>query len=380
VKSDDAVLLVANYESDVGYAWWLMEWFWCRVADAMRRDGRRSIIAFPRINIIPESLKATSAQIIEHDFRSQSMAEVIRSGILIRRLGIRSVYLTDWPSVRPAYGWWRLNGVRIIVLHIHTLGDRPHLYGPKAWIKSLAHRVRPFACDRYVGVSEGTWDSFVQNWHVPKERCTVVKNGIQPFDCRPGSRARIRRLLGLPMDAVVVGLVSRATYHKGLDFAVRCLAEIGARTTGRAPIYFVHCGDGPNLQEFRALAIQLGVAERIRFLGRRPDVREILCACDLAFHPSRHEGLSLSTLEFMCAGLPVVVPDIPSVCAPIHHLETGLVYRAEDIGSGTDALASLARDGGQRREMGQRARQECLKQYTLESTGRIFDEQVVPWL
>jgi glycosyltransferase involved in cell wall biosynthesis len=207
-----------------------------------------------------------------------------------------------------------------------------------------------------------------------------VKNGIDPFECLPERRSEIRDSLGLPASAILVALVSRATYDKGIDFAIQCLAEIGVSSAPGAEIHFVHCGDGPNLQEFQALASQLGVADRFCFLGRRLDVRRILCACDLAFHPSRHEGLSLSTLEFMCAGLPVIVPDVPSVCAPIQNSKTGLVYPAGDVGAAVKALLTLSRDRDQRIEMGRRAREHCISQYSLETTGRDFDKQVLPWI
>lgn len=373
-----AVLLVANYPSDVGYAWWLMENFWALIAQEMHRQGRTCLLAYPKVNRVPKQIEQAPLQVLEIDIRPRSLLAALRGGIFLRRHGVGSVYLTDWPGLSWVYLLWRLTGVRTIVLHDHTPGDRPLVRGPRGWLKSLLHRLSVLSCTTYVGVSEYVQRRFSENWRVPPRRCLCVRNGITPFHCEVDDREAVRRSVGVPAGAVMVVLVSRATRYKGWDFAIECLARIHA--AGSCDLHFVFCGDGPNLQEFRQLAQQRGVAERAHFLGRRSDVRNILCAADFAFHPSRGEALSLATLEFMCSGLPVVVPDRPSVCAVIEHEVSGLIYKAEDTSAAVAALTALASDPARRATLGLQARQIALADYTLERTNERFRSAVVALL
>jgi len=379
VANSDSVLLVANYASNVGYAWWLMENFWVEVAEAAHSKGRRTFLAYPKIDLVPPTVSNAPITLVEQTVRPVGMCTVISGIKLIREHRVRSIYLTDWPAFSPLYAIWRLAGVRSIVMHDHTPGDRPRIGGLRGRFKAIAHRVGWFSCDSYVGVSDYIRQRLIDNWRVPPERALVVRNGIQPFSCRSTERSRIRSELGIPTDAVMVALVSRATYYKGWDFAVRCAAEI-VRKHPRTNTRMVFCGDGNDLQAFRSLAIECGVAGLVHFLGRRDDVRSIICSADIAFHPSHGEAMSLATLEFMCAGLPVVVPDRPSVCGIIDSGLTGLTYRANDVSAAADAIVSLCFDRDLRATLGRNARAAMLERYQLTDTNDQFQKIVVPLL
>ena len=147
-----------------------------------------------------------------------------------------------------------------------------------------------------------------------------------------------------------------------------------------APVHFVFCGDGPDLESFRSLAAESGIAERCHFLGRRDDVREIVCASDVAFHPSRGEALSLATLEFMCAGLPVVLPDRPSVCGVVRDGVDGVLYPAEDLAAAVEALRPLLVEPDRRLRLGSAARETVLSGYLLEQTLATLRRAVLPKL
>lgn len=374
--SGSAVLLVANYPSDVGYAWWLMEAFWATIASDMAESGRKCLLAYPKINVVPQVVRQAPIEVMEWQVRPRTLGEALRGAVSMRKLGISSVYLTDWPGYSYVYLLWRLAGVRRIVLHDHTPGDRPAIHGPRAWFKSLIHWFRWLSCDSYVGVSDYIRRRFTENGRVPADRCFVVRNGIRTFACEGVDRTEIRTRLGVPASAVLVVLVSRATYYKGWDFAVKCAASLLAQVRTDEEVHFVFCGDGPDLDDFRRLAQSLAVSERCHFLGQRDDVREILCGADIAFHPSRGEALSLATLEFMCAGLPVVLPDRPSVSGVLHDGIDGVVYPAEQIVPAAQAIIELARDPEKRRRVGLAASHTVASNYRLEDTLRDIQQVV----
>lgn len=356
------LLLVANYEPDVGYAWNFIQQFWLALA---RANPGRCHIAYPRRGKVPDEI--VKAGITVH---WQSMND-IGSAAFIRRHQIGQVYLTDWPALSPLYALWRLAGVQDIVVHDHAPGDSRPSTGVRGLLKSVAHSVGMFSGTQYVAVAEHVRRRHIQTWRARPDRCVVVQNGIQPFHPDHAQRAVVRAEIGIPMDVPVFLLVGRANRYKGIDFAVRCLSMLPAT------VHFVHVGDGPHLEEFRSLAQTLGVTSRMHFLGKRSDVQRIASACDAAFHPSRGEAMSLAILEHMCAGLPVVVPSLPSVSLAIDHMLTGLIYEDRNLDAAVTALNALAEQKDLRARMGEAARAKVLRSYTLDRTLRVFDELVV---
>jgi len=372
------VLLVANYESDVGYAWWLMENFWREIAVAADRRGVRSLLVYPLLRAVPAAVADAPVDLTEFRFSFRTIGDVWAGLQLIRRCGVRSIYLTDWPYLHWAYALWRLLGVRHIVIHDHTPGDRPRLGGWRALVKRALHAPGVLSATAYIAVSPYIGRRLEENACVPARRCLVVTNGIEPFACDSAQHTAMRARLGVPDTAVLVVMVSRATFYKGLAFAVQCLAAVSRELPAGRQMVAVHCGDGPDRAALEEQAAREGVADRVRFLGRRSDVRDILCAADIAFHPSRGEAMSLSVLEFMCAGLAILTSDLPSVRTAIEPGATGLTYRAEDLESAAAQLRTLVEDASARAVLGAAARAACLEKYTLTATNVAFHTLALP--
>ena len=381
-QSDSAgpILLVANYESDVGYAWWLMENFWVVVAESATQHGSRCVLTYPRVTEVPAGIRRAPIEVIEFGFAYRSLRDIWRGLGLIRRRAIKSIYLTDWPYIHWAYMIWRLAGVRNIVVHDHTPGDRPAATGYRALFKSVIHALRVMSATRYVAVSDYIAVRLNRNGCIPRDRCLTVPNGIHLFPCNRELTPEVRQRIGIPKDAILVVMVSRATYYKNLDFAVRCFAELLRDQRLRDSVYVVHCGDGPDLGAFIALAEAGGISKNFRFLGRRTDVRQILCAADIAFHPSNGEAMSLSILEFMCADLAVVTSDLPSVWSALEPGVSGMTYRHGDLMDALSVLRRLVDDPALRKRLGTAARIRCQQRYGLDETNRLFAERVVPHL
>ena len=379
-STKEPILLVANFESDVGYAWWLMENFWHLISMAASDQGRACLLAYPRIGAIPDVIRDSPVETVEFKFDYRTWADVRRGLALIRSRNIRAIYLTDWPYFHPAYLLWRLVGVRRIVMHDHSGGDRPTLSGVRAFLKDALHATRVFAPSRFVAVSPFIARRMQSNGRVPASRCTTVTNGIRPFHCDRDSRGTVRRSLKIPDEAVLVSLVSRATHNKNLEFAVRCMAAVLQDPEMRDRVYAVHCGDGPDLGAFEAAVDAAGISDRFRFLGRRPDVRAILCASDIAFHPSKYEAMSLAILEFMNAELAILTSDAPSVCAAIEPGATGLTYQRDSEADACRQLRVLIGSEELRRSLGTRAAQTCRERYSLDAMNRAFVDGVLPAL
>ncbi len=98
-------------------------------------------------------------------------------------------------------------------------------------------------------------------------------------------------------------------------------------------------GDGVKRPDLERLAAELKIVERVRFLGNRSDVPDILAAADIYIQPSRWDGFGIAALEAMAAGLPVVVSNVPGLRDVVG--DAGLLFEA---GSVSELTRSALRD------------------------------------
>ena len=126
-------------------------------------------------------------------------------------------------------------------------------------------------------------------------------------------REAARSQLGLPSDVNLVGWIGRLSYEKGPDLFVKALAEVDSS------LHAVMIGDGPEMENVKALARAYGIADRLRLPGILPDARRFLKAFDCLVLSSRTEGTPMVLLECMWAGVPIVtaaVGGIPDILSP----------------------------------------------------------------
>jgi glycosyltransferase involved in cell wall biosynthesis len=130
------------------------------------------------------------------------------------------------------------------------------------------------------------------------DRLRVVENAVPPAP--DGDRDEVRRALGLDVHRPVVLCAARLAPPKRLDLLIEAWAGLDA--------LLLVAGDGPDRADLEARAAGLG--DRVVFLGNRTDVGRLLHAADLLVLPSDREGLSMTVLEAMAAGVPVVASDV----------------------------------------------------------------------
>lgn len=368
------LLLVANWKSDVGYAWWLMENFWAQLSVLAEGQGVKSYVIFPEIRKIPEVIKKSAIEMHVLNYGDNTVAGFLNLARFILRHHITYVYLTDKPFFSLKYLGLRALGVRRVVVHDHSPGERTTPAGVKCIIKRLVNALPWVTADAMIAVT-----SYVKNRHIrasciPPVKSFLATNGILPIGRDPAYRYYCHDVFGLPRHAVIVLTTGRASPYKQIDFVIRC-ADILFNRDRIDHLYFVYCGDGPDLARLCELARNSIPIDRFVFAGKRSDVRKIVQSCDIGFHASTGEvGYSLSILEFMSAGLATVVSDNPSVCGAIRRGETGLLYREGMLESACDALRLVAKDDGYRMRLGAAAKTAVEREYHLDQTNREFME------
>lgn len=163
--------------------------------------------------------------------------------------------------------------------------------------------------------------------------------------------------------------VGRVVYQKGLDLALRALADL----QGLEWEWYI-AGDGPYRATLEVLVQEHGLQERVHFLGwlERPALIEWYRRANLFLFPSRHEGMPNAVLEAMAAGLPVIATRIAGSEELVLDGVTGRLVPPEDAAALREALRPLLAQAGLRRQMGNAALERVRTHYSWESSARRY--------
>lgn len=170
--------------------------------------------------------------------------------------------------------------------------------------------------------------------------------------------AELRARLALPIDATVLLCVGRMVYKKGFDFLLRALAEPALRTRN---VVALMIGNGDQKAEWQTLASQLGVADRVYWVGNVPkhEISVYYNLADLLINPSVSrpaDGLNVCVLDAMSCGKPVVGSSVAGNPLAIVDGETGLIVPEQDAAALAKALILLMDNANLRQHMGAAAR------------------------
>lgn len=197
---------------------------------------------------------------------------------------------------------------------------------------------------------------------LPEERLVTIHGGIEPRTRRHPEGA-VRRELGIPEGAVVVGSVGRLVDQKRYDRFVRALSLLPESVHG------VLAGEGAERAPLESLAREAAVAPRLHFLGHREDVGDVLDALDLFVVSSDREMLSFAMLEALAAGVPVVSTPVSGAREaledPAGDAAPGVVadFSAEALAA---AVGRLAAEPALRGRMGRAAAERARESFGFE--------------
>jgi glycosyltransferase involved in cell wall biosynthesis len=204
----------------------------------------------------------------------------------------------------------------------------------------------------------------------------AIGNGRNPaiFRPNPAARAAVRGALGVPEDRVVITAVSRLVRHKGYPELLAAMKHVPAElwVVGER----LASDHGEDMEPYFAAS---GLGARLRRLGYRADVADVLAASDIFVLPSHFEGLPMSVIEAMLCGLPVVATDIRGPREQVVDGETGILVPPAKVAELAEALARLASDAGLRSRMGDAGRARAAALYDEAAVvARTLDVMGVP--
>ena len=297
----------------------------------------------------------------------------VECGVPVESLGV-----SHWPfPLRVAKLARRLRQIRPQVLHTHNSG--PHLHGaaavalagfpalihtkhgrnyPDSGKRILISRVISAVTDWVVPVSDDAARVAIEIERVPAGKVLVFHNGVdlERFAYRPA------RQPGGAWHAVTV-----ARLHPVKDQATM-LRAMRIATDQDCSVRLDIIGDGPLRGELEALADQLGLREYVTFHGFHDDVERFLASADCFLLSSTTEGISLTLLEAMAVGLPVVATDVGGNREVVIDGTTGYLVAAQSPHALADAVMKVRSDPGRAAEMASAGRRRVEAEFDLRTT------------
>jgi glycosyltransferase involved in cell wall biosynthesis len=205
-------------------------------------------------------------------------------------------------------------------------------------------------------------------------RRLVLPNGFDTDVFRPSDAARssVRSALGLPADAVLVGLIGR--YHPMKQHAT--FIEAAALVSRRFPdVHYVLAGDRVDASnaELKRTIEQHGIGGHVHLLGRRDDMHAVAASLDVAASSSSSgEGFPNVIGEAMSCGVPCVVTDVGDSSFVVG--DTGLSVPAGDVRAFAAGIEALLGSAQRRLELGARARQRVVEHFSLDAVVRAYED------
>lgn len=271
-------------------------------------------------------------QIIKNFQPDMVAAHSSKAGIL----GRLACKLNSVPCVFTVHGWAFTEGVAQPSRTMYQLLER--------LLEPLAHQIICVSeYDRSMGLRVG----------MNAQRLITIHNGMS--DIPDSLRANVGG--GSPVRILMIARFAAQKDYRTLLKACQPIAGIQLDLVG----------DGPQLDEMKDVATNLGMNDRVNFLGFRQDIAQILAQAHIFTLVSNWEGFPLTTLEAMRAGLPVVVSDVGGSAEAVTEGETGYCIPRGDVMTLRNRLSELVADANLRLKMGQAARQRYESEFTVEN-------------
>ena len=165
------------------------------------------------------------------------------------------------------------------------------------------------------------------------------------------NKAEKRKEIGVPDEKILVISAGELIERKNHEVIIRALGKLQD-----PDIYYAIAGKGHLLDRLKQVASEVGISDRVLFLGFRTDVFELYHAADISAFPSKIEGLGLAGVEAMAAGIPLVSSNVHGILDYVIDGKTGYAIPPNDVDGFASALEKLAHDPALRESM----RQNCL--------------------
>ncbi len=290
-----------------------------------------------------------------------------RATKFLRPKGIQILHSHRYKENLLAAFLTRRCGIPVWISTRHGLKE-PFCWGLRSLKQSLILGIDRFLlrsmADRVVGVSSEVAQHL--RGFLGFDKVVTIRNGVDTESVR--SRLTIseaKERLGIAPASVVMGAVGRLEAVKRLDIFLKA-AQLISNHTRNAD--FVVAGDGSQRSALEQLARQLGIADRVHFLGHRDDAFDVLRALDILVLSSDHEGLPMVVLEALTLGVVVISRRVGGIPEVIDNQATGILVESESPSDLADACVRVLSDEACRRRIADAGRNHVIQNFDAART------------
>lgn len=340
------------------------------LADSYQHRGHETRIVALRGDAL---LRPKSNAVQVHTLRAEHFWQVFAAARKLARL-----IAAFKPDVVHAHLFHAIVITRLIRLFVPVpvLVTTAHSTRVGGTFRSWAYRATARLSDVSSVVSREAAEEFVRRRAAAPEAMRVVYNGIshQDFWREADARKGVLKEFGFPKESRIIVAVGRLSEPKDYPNLLRAVSQLDAAREG---LYVIVAGEGMLRQALAGLAAELGITDRVRFVGVRSDVRRLLSASDVFVLSSAWEGFPMVVGEAMACECTVVATD----CGGVKEFlgSTGILVPPRDsvaLAAGIQRALSLST--GERRDMGFAARARVSELFSLNASAerwlRIYED------
>jgi glycosyltransferase involved in cell wall biosynthesis len=344
-----------------------------KVSVACQRGGRpeRAISRIPDQELVRCSFGTKPAE-VRTPFR-QWLHDVAMTPITIGTI-LRLSFFVVRNKVEVLHTSDKIRSV-FICYSVSVLTGRPfvyHVHGP--YVANMLNRLALDRAQAIVANSHAMKADYVRQIGHAMDRIQVVHNGTETMTNMDGPD--MRRQLGIDREAVVVGISSRLAPRKGQEEFLRA----AARVLEQAPAtWFIVAGDDSiedgnrgYQDRLKALAVSLGIAHRVKFLGFCDDMNPVYRTMDIAVDAAWEEAFGMVVIEPMVFGKPVIATNAGGIREIVDNGRNGLLVQPKNIEALSEAMLSLVLDGSLRRRLGDCARVAVAERFDAETHAELL--------
>jgi len=284
---------------------------------------------------------------------------------------LKAVIETHQPSVLHVHsrrgadtaGGWSARSAGVPAVLTRRVDNRE--FAPWARLKYRPYRA-------VVAISSAVEDELLTHIGLERSRVFRVPSAVDPQRYRPAPvRDRLAATAGVPAGGLIIGVVAQLISRKGHALLFECLPELFSRFPDAHVLCF---GRGPLKEMLIRQLVDLEIDTRVKLMGFRGDLPDLLPGLDLLVHPAQREGLGVAVLEAMSAGVPVVASTAGGLTDLIEHEVHGLTFEPADRRGLMEAMARMLADPELRARCGVAARERARAEFSVERMSRSYLE------
>jgi glycosyltransferase involved in cell wall biosynthesis len=362
------------------------------IAELIRRPANEPVVRPLRVCHVSLTLKTGGLERILADlYRHHDRNACEPEFVAIHDVGRFADQIRDEGGIvhrlRPAGRWGQIEQMRRLFHEqgydvVHTHNSYPHIYGTIAarlarvpvvvntrhgqraghgWKSRLQFRLASRLVDRIVAVSDDAAHLCIDVDRIDRRKVVRVWNGIDLTDFA---------FSGPILDPVAI-TVARLSAEKDFPTLIRSVSQV----ISRIPEFRLKIvGDGPERSSLEQLTSNLGVSRHVEWLGERTDIPELLRDAGFFVSSSLTEGISLTLLEAMAVGLPIIATAVggnPEVILP---QKTGLLVPAGDDHALAEAIVAMCHDRSSWLAMGKAARERVARHFDVRRMAKDYEQ------